>query len=179
MLVFRRADAGRDALPAFFRETFAASAGPEEGDVVARLVTDLLATTPADALIIWTARDEAGLAGCICLSRLSWPGDDRRGLLLSPVAVAPDRRGRGIGTALLRHGIEGMRASGFDLVVTYGDPAWYGRAGFAPADTGHLPPPFPLSQPEGWLVLPLTEQGAGAFREPPATVPAMDRPDIW
>lgn len=36
-------------------------------------------------------------------------------------------------------------------MLTYGDPAFYGRLGFRPLDPRETAPPFPLSMPQGWL----------------------------
>lgn len=49
---------------------------------------------------------------------------------LGPIAVHPDRRRAGIGTALMRDGLERMRARGAAGVVLVGDPAFYTRFGF-------------------------------------------------
>jgi putative acetyltransferase len=50
--------------------------------------------------------------------------------VLSPVAVHPDQQGQGIGTALVRRGIEVAGAARFPALFLEGDPAFYGRVGF-------------------------------------------------
>jgi putative acetyltransferase len=52
---------------------------------------------------------------------------------LGPLAVLPERQRRGIGSALVRRGLEECRALGFGAVFLLGDPAYYGRFGFQPA----------------------------------------------
>ena len=49
---------------------------------------------------------------------------------LGPVAVLPRRQGEGIGAALIRIGIERLRATGAAGCVVLGDPGYYGRFGF-------------------------------------------------
>lgn len=49
---------------------------------------------------------------------------------LGPVSVRPDRQGEGIGSALIRHGLELLRSSGAEGCVVLGEPAYYGRFGF-------------------------------------------------
>ncbi|QRE73830.1 GNAT family N-acetyltransferase [Methylobacterium aquaticum] len=50
---------------------------------------------------------------------------------LGPLAVQRDRRRRGVGTALVQAGLDGLAASGAGGCVVLGDPAFYGRFGFA------------------------------------------------
>jgi putative acetyltransferase len=53
---------------------------------------------------------------------------------LSPLAVIPERQRRGIGSALIRHGLRHLDDRGVPLVFLEGDPRYYSRAGFGPAD---------------------------------------------
>lgn len=62
---------------------------------------------------------------------------DRPALALAPVAVHPALQGRGIGSALVR---AALQAAGDHAVVVLGDPAFYARFGFRPAD---LASPWP------------------------------------
>jgi putative acetyltransferase len=56
-------------------------------------------------------------------------------LVLSPVSVAPAHQGRGIGTALVRHGLDAVRSLPDEpLVFLEGAPGFYGRFGFEPAE---------------------------------------------
>jgi putative acetyltransferase len=56
-------------------------------------------------------------------------------LVLSPVSVAPVHQRRGIGGALVRHGLEEVgRLPDEPLVFLEGDPAFYARFGFEPAE---------------------------------------------
>ena len=57
-------------------------------------------------------------------------GTIRRVASLSPLGVAPDRHGRGIGGALVRAVVARVEAAGEPLVVVEGDPRYYGRFGF-------------------------------------------------
>lgn len=47
-----------------------------------------------------------------------------------PVCVLPEYQRQGIGSALIRKGLEGAREMGFPAVVIYGDPGNYCRHGF-------------------------------------------------
>jgi putative acetyltransferase len=60
-------------------------------------------------------------------------GTAARILGLAPMAVLPDRQGRGVGSALVRRGIEDCRELGYRGVVVLGHPDFYPRFGFSPA----------------------------------------------
>jgi len=52
---------------------------------------------------------------------------------LAPMAVAPEHQGRGIGSALVRTGLERCARLGVDAVFVLGHPEYYPRFGFVPA----------------------------------------------
>jgi putative acetyltransferase len=49
---------------------------------------------------------------------------------LAPMAVAPEHQRKGIGSALVRAGLEQCKRLGFGAVVVLGHPAYYPRFGF-------------------------------------------------
>lgn len=51
---------------------------------------------------------------------------------LGPISVAPGRQGEGIGSGLVREGLERLKVLGAAGCVLLGDPAYYGRFGFEP-----------------------------------------------
>jgi putative acetyltransferase len=81
-------------------------------------------------------------------------------MALAPMAVLPAWQRRGIGSALVREGLEACRAAGQDVVVVVGHPAFYPRFGFVPARPLGLmsEPPYP---DEAFMVAELTP---GALR---------------
>jgi len=52
---------------------------------------------------------------------------------LAPAAVLPAHQGRGIGSALIRRGLEQCRSAGYGAVVVLGEPRYYSRFGFSRA----------------------------------------------
>ncbi|QDB79094.1 N-acetyltransferase [Georgenia wutianyii] len=64
-------------------------------------------------------------------------------LALGPVSVLPDRQRAGVGTALMHAVLGAADALGEPLVGLLGDPAFYGRFGFVPADTVGVGAPDP------------------------------------
>jgi putative acetyltransferase len=63
-------------------------------------------------------------------------------LALAPVAVAPDHQKQGFGTALMRWSLDVLRDRGFPGVLVLGEPEFYGRAGFRPADEWDITCPY-------------------------------------
>lgn len=66
------------------------------------------------------------------------------GVGLAPMAVLPDRQRQGIGSQLVRRGLDILRDRGCPFVVVVGHPDYYPRFGFERASTHGL-----LSQWEG------------------------------
>jgi putative acetyltransferase len=52
---------------------------------------------------------------------------------LGPMAVRPDRQRLGIGSALVREGLDACRRLGHDVIVVLGHPDFYSRFGFVTA----------------------------------------------
>ena len=57
---------------------------------------------------------------------------------LAPMAVLPECQRQGIGSQLVRAGIDACRSAGHDAVVVVGHPDFYPRFGFVLADTKAL-----------------------------------------
>lgn len=133
-----------------FNAVFSVSEGEEEGQVIADFVTNLIATTNPLDLIGCIAEEDEIAVGCIFFSRFVVPSG-QVAFILSPVAVASDVQGAGIGQSLIQYGLNHLRSLGVDLVFTYGDPGYYSKVGFAQIDENIVKAPCPLSQPIGWL----------------------------
>jgi len=67
-----------------------------------------------------------------------------KSLLLGPLAVQPDLRGRGIGIALMKHAIDEARAQGHASIILVGDEPYYVRVGFARLAPGRVRFPGPV-----------------------------------
>jgi len=168
-----------DALVALFTDTFTASEGAEEGALIGALVRDQLETLAPEDRLVCLALEDGQLAGAIVFTPLVYAEDPRRVALLSPAAVATARQGQGVGQALIRFGLDTLRQAGWDIAVTYGDPGFYGKVGFAPVDEATLPAPHPLQFPEGWIAQSLTDAPLTPLKGPSRCVPPLDKPDLW
>lgn len=81
--------------------------------------------------------DEGRVIGHIAYTRaaLKRPGkDDMAVITFGPVSVQPDRQGQGVGSLLIRHTLDLAATLGHQAVIILGDPAFYARFGFMPAE---------------------------------------------
>ncbi len=105
--------------------------------------------------LCFLARSGRGLAGAIRFwpIRILQPAPMPL-LLLGPLAVMPALAGRGIGQALVQHGLARARRHGHKAVLLVGDPDYYQKFGFEPGPAGRLRLPGPIA-PKHLLALEL------------------------
>jgi putative acetyltransferase len=88
----------------------------------------------AKPLVSLVADDDGAIVGHIMFSPVSLSGHPALHIMgLAPMAVFPDRQRKGIGSALVRAGLEQCKRLGFGAVVVLGHPAYYPRFGFSPS----------------------------------------------
>lgn len=99
-----------------------------EADLVDRLRKE------AHPLISLVAEEDGQVVGHILFTPVSLAGRSGARIMgLAPMAVMPERQGSGIGSALVRAGLEKCRELGWEAVVVLGHPDYYPRFGFKPA----------------------------------------------
>jgi putative acetyltransferase len=81
---------------------------------------------------------------------------------LAPMAILPAYQRQGIGSQLVRAGLEECRRIGHELVVVLGHPNYYPRFGFVPASTYGIKSEYDVPD-EAFMVLEL-RQGAYSGR---------------
>jgi len=97
------------------------------------------------------AEIDGALVGHVAVSPVTI-GDGAEGWFgLGPISVTPSRQRQGIGSALMRAALAQLAAQGAAGCVLLGDPAWYGRFGFA-ARAGLV---YPGPPAEHFMALPL------------------------
>ena len=105
----------------------------DEQPSVAELVELIRASPQYVSELALVARVGGEVVGFVMLSRadlVEADGTRHEVLTLSPLAVAPDHQGRGIGSTLVRAGLAAADAAGAAAVVLEGSPVYYGRLGF-------------------------------------------------
>ncbi|PQO21839.1 N-acetyltransferase [Rhodobacteraceae bacterium WD3A24] len=161
--------ADHDAIAALYREAF-----PEED--LLPLLCGLLAGDGVLSLV--AAGDDERVVGHVAFTDCAVAGDTARAALLGPLAVAGERQGRGIGSALVRAGLDRLAAAGPVRVFVLGDPTYYARFGFAPEAGIASPYPLPGEWAGAWQSLALG--GAGPAPSGRLSVPPVwDDPALW
>ena len=75
---------------------------------------------------------------------------------LAPVAVFPEFQRRGIGSALVRRGLEVCQERGKHIVVVLGHPEYYPRFGFSPELAKSLDSRYSAEAGDAWMAIELT-----------------------
>lgn len=115
----------------------------------------------ADDVLFELVAEEAGvIEGHILFSRL-WADRLELFAALAPMAVRPGRQGGGLGSGLVRAGIDTAREFGAHGVLVLGHPAYYPRFGFAAETAAKVRSPYAGSA--AFMALALEP---GAFDEP-------------
>ena len=104
--------------------------------------------TPAEALLVDKLRDAcadhlslvAVADGAVVGHILFTPAvlGEARGMGLAPMAVLPGRQREGIGSRLVAHGLESLRAERCPFVIVLGHPEYYPRFGFERASAHRI-----------------------------------------
>ena len=87
----------------------------------------------------------------------------QRALALATIAVLPECQKQGIGERLVRHGLERCRTRGVELVFAIGQPQYFSRFGFRPADPLGMQCELPL-RPGDFQAIDLSGRLLGSIR---------------
>jgi putative acetyltransferase len=115
----------------------------EEADIV-----EAVRDEPGSFALV--ADEDGAVVGHVQFSR-AWIGETAV-LALGPVGVLPERQGQGIGSELIRAGLNEARSRGEAAVILLGDPAFYPRFGFEPGSAFGLANPFAGVRRDGFEI---------------------------
>ena len=130
--------------------------GKEEADIV-----DALRQRGATILSL-VATDEGRVIGHILFSPVTIEPESSSfpAVALAPMSVLPEYQGKGIGSELVRAGLDECRALGHELVVLVGHADYYQRFDFVPARERGIECEFEAPD-EAWMLLELREGALG------------------
>lgn len=103
---------------------------PQEADIV-----DKLRNNCGEDLLSLVAVEKEKIVGHILFSPAVIEGQHGviKGKGLAPMAVLPEMQRKGIGTQLVKAGIENLRGMGGPFIIVLGHPEYYPRFGFEKA----------------------------------------------
>lgn len=109
------------------------------------------------ALSLVAELEAAGIVGHILFSPIAieTPQGQAPAISLAPMAVLPVYQNQGIGSALVRHGLQACRQLGQRIAIVLGHVEFYPRFGFRPASQWGLVSPWPEAG-EAFMALELT-----------------------
>ena len=81
----------------------------------------------------FVAVDQGTVVGHILFTPVTIDGTSLAGMGLAPMAVHPSHQKQGIGSQLVRHGLDHLQRTGCPFVIVLGHPDYYPRFGFVPA----------------------------------------------
>ncbi|MBB5752805.1 GNAT family N-acetyltransferase [Prosthecomicrobium pneumaticum] len=120
----------------------------------ARAASILREGTAHDAALSFVALAGERMIGSVRLTPIRIGG--RPALLLGPLAVVPEWKGRGAGKALMRTAVAAAAAAGHQVILLVGDEPYYGPFGFRPLAPYRITLPAP-ADPARVLVCGLVE----------------------
>jgi putative acetyltransferase len=83
-----------------------------------------------DNYLSFVAVDQGSVVGHILFTPAILDNGGLVGMGLAPMAVLPSHQGKGIGSLLVRHGLEYLSQSGCPFIIVLGHPKYYPRFGF-------------------------------------------------
>lgn len=149
-----------------------------ENESIAKLAAALL--DHDEGVFSLVAVEDAAIVGHVAFSPVtSRSGQRRIGFILAPLAVLPENQSRGVGSQLVRSGIEECARRHARVILVYGDPRYYGRFGFAAESATRFVPPYPLTYPLGWQAMVLDEAESAQQETLFSVVEPLRDPDFW
>lgn len=153
ILIRNSTPADLGAIEALYPEAF-----PDED--LLPLVRDLLGESSETLSLV--AAVDSSLVGHVVFTTGSIEGHGSTVALLGPLAVSPASQRQGIGSALVREGLQRLGCASVGLILVLGDPAYYSRLGFEAERRVVTPYELPAEWRDAWQSLPLGKVAAPA-----------------
>ena len=168
----------QDEVVNLFTSVFTSSEGEKEGKLIGHLVSELSTGIDNQNIICFGTYIEDSIVGSIFFTRLQFK-DAIQVYMLAPVAVGTYDQGKGVGQALINHGLNELKNRSVTVAITYGDPSFYSKVGFKELSENVIQAPLNLSMPFGWLGQSLTREPIPSINERPVCVKEFNDPVYW
>ena len=166
------------AVTSLFASVFTSSEGDKEGRLIGNLASELSSGIDNREIVCFGTYEGESIIGVIFFTRLRFNGAIEV-YMLAPVAVGIEQQGKGVGQALINHGLDELKNRSVAVAITYGDPSFYSKVGFSPLSENVIQAPLKLSMPEGWLGQSLTGEPIPTINERPTCVKEFNDPAYW
>ena len=152
----------------------------DEAAIIRAVASRLLSDTSKPSFKSFVAEYDGQVIGYVSYSPISCHSDGKiSGYILAPLAVSPAYQKQGVGSHLIKSGIDMLIEDGADVLLVYGDHGYYGRFGFQVETAGLFVPPYPLQYPFGWMGLMLNETARPDAPIKFNCVGALANADLW
>jgi len=152
----------------------------EENKVIMNLVQELHQETTSPSIKSLVAEVDNQVIGYVSFSPIFLKSDSSiSGYILAPLAVSPEHQKTGVGSNLIKSGIDMLTRDGAGVLMVYGDPAYYGRFGFREEIGCSFVTPYTLQYPFGWTGMMLNDTPVPEKPIQFECVSALSKPDLW
>ena len=157
--------------------------GETEGPKIAKLVRDLFHDKTAMPLLSLVAIEGEKIIGHILYTKvkITQTTEPVSAQILAPMAILPDFQSKGVGTQLIKEGLNLLKDSGVELVFVLGHPGYYPRTGFTPAGVLGYEAPYhiPEEHADAWMVQELCSGVIGRIKGAVQCSYVLNQPEHW
>src|SRR6056300_943211 len=105
----------------------------EENKAIMNLVQELHQETTSPSIKSLVAEVDNQVIGYVSFSPILLKSNSSiSGYILAPLAISPEHQKQGVGSNLIKSGIDMLTKDDANVLLVYGDPAYYGRFGISP-----------------------------------------------
>jgi putative acetyltransferase len=151
----------------------------DERDSVVELARAFLSEPSDYSVFSFVAEEDGVVVGHVLFSETRFTEHGAKASILAPLAVLPASQKKGVGKSLVKHGLAYLASQGAEVVLVYGDPAYYSRFGFLTEQSDLFVPPYGLEYPHGWQYLQLNSASLPAAPVHLSCAPPLRKPELW
>ncbi len=151
-----------------------------ESEIAAKIAIELLSENTTPQTISLITETDHSVVGHVAFSPVEIDNNDNcRAYILAPLAVLTDYQKRGIGSTLIKYGMQQLSVMGVNIVFVYGDPNYYERFGFNADTVRNYITPYKLQYPSGWQAIVLNEYVMEKIPVAINCVASLSDPKLW